>query len=235
MSGLEVIDEHVVLDILSSTVRLVGSLLPSNIEVVLHDLRNPECSVVEISSSSITGRKKGDSVISGARRDPAFANLMELSFEPITYVLNYETQDNLGNPMRSSSVIYRNEQGMPFAALCINADYQQIDTAIAIIQQLTATEVSPAPKTEQQVIMSEPTSDNIEALLQEIINVAMEQNPGSNRTAIKKANLVAVQQMQERGIFIIKGGVEKAAKALGVSRYTVYNYLDELKAQNNVE
>ena len=235
MPSLEVIDENIVLDILSSTVRLVGSLLPNNIEVVLHDLRNPECSVVEISSPSITGRKKGDSVISGARRDPAFANLMEFSSEPITYVLNYETQDSAGNPLRSSSAIYRNAQGIPFAALCINADYQQIDKAIALIQQLTASELNPTSKKEQQVIMSEPTPDNIDALLQEIIDIAIEQNPGSNRPAIKKANLVAVQRMQERGIFIIKGGVEKAAKALGVSRYTVYNYLDELKAQNEGE
>ena len=100
---------------------------------------------------------------------------------------------------------------------------------------MTASELNPTFKKEQQVIISEPTPDNIDALLQEIIDIAMEQNPGSNRPAIKKANLVAVQRMQERGIFIIKGGVEKAAKALGVSRYTVYNYLDELKAQNEGE
>ena len=61
MPSLEVIDEHIVLDILSSTVRLVGSLLPNNIEVVLHDLRNPECSVVEISSPSITKKSKSGS------------------------------------------------------------------------------------------------------------------------------------------------------------------------------
>ena len=37
--------------------------------------------------------------------------------------------------------------------------------------------------------------------------------------------------MQERGIFIVKGGIEKAAAALGVTRYTVYNYLEEIRKQ----
>ncbi|RBH49962.1 hypothetical protein C3F00_035265, partial [Pseudomonas sp. MWU13-2860] len=39
----------------------------------------------------------------------------------------------------------------------------------------------------------------------------------------------AVAQMLEQGLFIVKGGVERAAEALGVSRYTVYNYLDEIR------
>jgi len=50
----------------------------------------------------------------------------------------------------------------------------------------------------------------------------------------KKAKLEAVRQMQDRGIFIVKGGVEKAAKALGVTRYTIYNYLEEIRQSQNV-
>lgn len=30
-------------------------------------------------------------------------------------------------------------------------------------------------------------------------------------------------------MFIVKGGIEKAAAALGVTRYTIYNYLDEIR------
>ena len=45
----------------------------------------------------------------------------------------------------------------------------------------------------------------------------------------KKAKVEAVRVMQERGLFIVKGGVEKAASALGVTRYTIYNYLEQLR------
>jgi predicted transcriptional regulator YheO len=49
----------------------------------------------------------------------------------------------------------------------------------------------------------------------------------------KQAKVEAVRVMQERGLFIVKGGVEKAAAALGVSRYTVYNYLEQLRGETS--
>jgi hypothetical protein len=37
--------------------------------------------------------------------------------------------------------------------------------------------------------------------------------------------------MFDRGLFIVEGGVEKAAEALGVTRFTIYNYLDAAKSR----
>lgn len=68
--------------------------------------------------------------------------------------------------------------------------------------------------------------------MKEIISNATELSPGSRGAEAKKVKLLAVQKMQERSIFLIKGGVEKAAEALGVTRYTIYNYLEELKKMN---
>ena len=48
----------------------------------------------------------------------------------------------------------------------------------------------------------------------------------------KQAKVEAVRVMQERGLFIVKGGVEKAAAALGVTRYTIYNYLEQLRGEH---
>lgn len=36
----------------------------------------------------------------------------------------------------------------------------------------------------------------------------------------------AVRMLEERGAFTIRKGVEKVADALGVSRFTIYNYLN---------
>jgi len=41
--------------------------------------------------------------------------------------------------------------------------------------------------------------------------------------------MLAVDQMRQRGIFLIRSSVDMVAKGLGVSRFTIYNYLDELK------
>ena len=36
-----------------------------------------------------------------------------------------------------------------------------------------------------------------------------------------------VKDLESRGFFLIKESVELAARTLGVSRYTIYNYLNE--------
>ncbi|MNE73681.1 hypothetical protein D3C80_1697050 [compost metagenome] len=61
----------------------------------------------------------------------------------------------------------------------------------------------------------------------EIIQVAC---PGGVVGMKKSQKLEAVRQMQDRGLFIVKGGIEKAAAALGVTRYTIYNYLEQIRA-----
>ncbi|WP_225845984.1 helix-turn-helix domain-containing protein [Streptomyces sp. HPF1205] len=45
----------------------------------------------------------------------------------------------------------------------------------------------------------------------------------------EKQNVVRV--LEERGAFTVRHGVETAAAALGVSRFTVYNYLNRENAQ----
>jgi predicted transcriptional regulator YheO len=67
------------------------------------------------------------------------------------------------------------------------------------------------------------------ALMAGIIQDAL-QRSGQGRMT-KQAKVEAVRVMQERGLFIVKGGVEKAAEALGVTRYTVYNYLEQLRGE----
>jgi predicted transcriptional regulator YheO len=39
----------------------------------------------------------------------------------------------------------------------------------------------------------------------------------------------AVRHMSRRGLFLIRSSVDMVAANLGVSRFTIYNYLDELK------
>lgn len=213
--------------ILSATVRALGSVLANNSEVVLHDLRHPASSIAEIVNPQVTGRKKGDSVLSGMRTDPAFINVMEIKNEPVSLLLDYETFSHEGKPLRSSTVLYRDQAGRPFAALCINVDNSVIEQAITLLQSFSGIKAQisapPPPDT-----ATEHHHDSIENLMHEIIGSTTAASPGNSRNDMKRANLMAVKSMQEKGIFLIKGGVEKAAAALGVTRYTIYNYLDEL-------
>ena len=47
----------------------------------------------------------------------------------------------------------------------------------------------------------------------------------------KEDNLRVVGMVDEKGGFMIKGAIDQLAHSLNVSRYTIYNYLEELKAK----
>ncbi|HHO8472790.1 helix-turn-helix transcriptional regulator [Klebsiella pneumoniae] len=218
--------------ILSAAVRVIGSVVSCNAEVVLHDLRKPEYSIAEIVNADVTGRKRGDSVLAGMRTDRAFISAMEERNEPVSLLLDYVTYTRDGKPLRSSTAIYRDRNNKPFAALCINVDNAGIEDALRVLMSLSGITDSSQIHTQPDPQADNGTG-NIEDLMREIIGTTTALNPGSSRTDTKRANLIAVKNMQEKGIFLIKGGVEKAATALGVTRYTIYNYLDELKSGND--
>ncbi|OLU26445.1 transcriptional regulator [Pseudomonas sp. PA27(2017)] len=219
-----------VLELLANTVVAIGSVLPRNTELVLHDLRKPEYSIAEIANGHVSGRQKGDSVLAGMRADKGFACALEEGHQAVSLLLDYPTLSSDGSALRSSTAFYRDDNGRAFAALCINVSNEGLLDAINLLQNLIGKSAMPITVSARALASSgEPGHGNIEDLMLEIIRSATEQIPGNGRTSTKRANLLAVQQMQEKGIFLIKGGVDKAAKALGVTRYTVYNYLDELK------
>ena len=51
----------------------------------------------------------------------------------------------------------------------------------------------------------------------------------------KRDKIVVVRELDERGVFLIRGAVSTVARVLGVSRYTIYNYLEEMKGQQDGE
>jgi predicted transcriptional regulator YheO len=46
----------------------------------------------------------------------------------------------------------------------------------------------------------------------------------------KRHKLAVVDELKQRGFFLIRDSVEFAANALQVTRFTIYNYLNELEA-----
>ena len=45
----------------------------------------------------------------------------------------------------------------------------------------------------------------------------------------KQKNKLVVSELREKGIFDVKGAIDLVAQEIGVSRYTIYNYIREAK------
>ncbi|WP_286788892.1 MULTISPECIES: transcriptional regulator [unclassified Pseudomonas] len=228
-AGAQPLNEHdLAFNILQSTVHLLGNAVGQHIEIVLHDLRRPEHSIVAIVNGHITGRIVGESVLGGPQKDLGFRVVAEALSKPSAsetaplIIENYLTLAPGGRQLRSSTAVYRDSYGQPFASLCINSDLSNIAAAHACLGSLLGLSAASEQNREHPKGMDQ--------LMAEIIQAACP----SGALRMKKAQKIeAVREMEDRGLFIVKGGVEKAADALGVTRYTIYNYLEQIRAAHS--
>lgn len=216
-------ERHLTLTVLKAALQALGSVAPRNLEILLHDLDNPEHSVIAIVNGHLSGRRVGSPILAAPEQDQGFKALMHAGrtqdgCEPVV-LPDYPTTLK-GRTLRSATAIFRDSGGHPFASLCVNTDITGLDAAMTFLQHfqpLGALPDTPPPReaADMTLLMSEIIQDSL-------------QRSGRGRMN-KQAKVEAVRVMQERGLFIVKGGVEKAADALGVTRYTIYNYLEQLR------
>lgn len=218
-----------VMSALHPIVQMLGTIVGPNIEIVLHDMMQPESSVVAIANGHISNRAVGSSIINGPKYDKGFAaakhELSERGTAEHSIIQDYVTVTNNGQQLKSATVIFRDAAGDPFATLCLNADMSMFHMAHAWLERLLQqkVEVAPAPRSE------EPEMDT---LMKEIISDAVHTFNKPVTSMTKEEKIHAVQEMLQRGLFMVRGGVERAAAALHVSRFTIYNYQEELRRRD---
>ncbi|MDH0867341.1 PAS domain-containing protein [Mitsuaria sp. GD03876] len=224
-----VAERDTVMKALPPVVRMLGTIVGPNIEIVLHDLMRPEHSIVAIANGHISNRTVGSSIIAGPKGDKAFVEtkkqLTERGEAEHSIIDNYATETDGGLRLRSSTVVFRDANGDPFAALCLNADMTMFQAAHHWLGQFLA----PLAQQDEGVAAPRPAMDT---LMAEIIDEAVRRLGKPVSLMNKEEKTQAVQAMLKRGLFIVKGGVERAAAALGVSRFTVYNYLEAIRQRD---
>jgi predicted transcriptional regulator YheO len=94
------------------------AIIGENCEIVIHDLSDPEKSVVAIENGQLTGRNVGDSL------DELGVQLLRQP--PGKDLINYRTATRSGKVLCSSSVFLRDETGEIFGAFCINYDISMV-------------------------------------------------------------------------------------------------------------
>lgn len=216
---------------LKPVVQMLGAMVGPNVEVLLHDMTQPERSILAIENGHISNRDVGGSIISGPRDDVGFYEAQrQLSVKgkgQHSVMIDYPTVTDGGLRLRSSTVLFRDSLGEPYAALCLNADMTMFEATHAWLEGFLRLQSRP-PKA------SAPQPD-MDTLMQEIISDAVRRLGKPVSMMNKDEKTQAVQAMLNRGLFIVKGGVELAAKALGVTRFTIYNYMEALREKGGAD
>jgi predicted transcriptional regulator YheO len=217
------VDGQRLVQIFRALVEPIARALPSSTEVVLHDLSLVPNSIVAI-HGSVTGRAVGD--------PPTDVLLRQVSQGFDDYNLDYESTLPDGRRMRSSTMLIRDIDGNPAAALCIHTDLSSWLAVDQLVSQMirgsgAAAEptATPAPTTAGEVFPRD-----VDELAAHLIHEAIGDSGVPVASMKKKHKLAVVEELQARGVFLLRDAVEMVAEALSVSKFTIYNYLNELSA-----
>lgn len=195
---------------------IIAGTFGNSCEVVVHDLSQPESSAVYVANGQVTGRQVGQSFDHLVRQVLLNKNFKD---DRVTNYL-FETQD--GKKIKSSSALIRDEAGEVIGMICINCDI----TASRIMQeQLT----SFLCIRDQEPVAEKDVDQDVMAVIDELILKIIGTTDVKNLT--RKKSVEIVKFMDEKGIFLVKGAIDKVAALMGVSRVTIYSYLDEAKGR----
>ncbi|MGC9501743.1 helix-turn-helix transcriptional regulator [Streptomyces sp. WG7] len=185
-------------------------------EVVLHDYRRPERSVVAV-AGSVTGRTVGGAMSEIGMR--VLARGDEARDE-----LNYVTRTGDGILLKSSTMVLRDSTGAVFGALCVNLDVTAVDRAQALLGALAGAAGTPAdpPAT--------AFGDDIDAVVDAIVDAHPLRRDRSWAALDRAQRLELFRDLDGRGVFAVRRSVEQVAARLGISRASAYSYLSQARA-----
>jgi predicted transcriptional regulator YheO len=184
------------------------------VEAVVHDYRKPKSGVVAIFGGHITGRRVGDPLTELGK--------YRLRGRPVDDdLVGYASESSSGRKMKSASLALRLPDGELFGALCFNVDLAIIGEVRELLMTFTtcASETH-VPKIENFRSRA-PREEVSAAIFQEMRtrNITVKQLTQQDREAIVKA-------LAQQGFLSRRGAVTTIARTLGITRPTVYRYVN---------
>lgn len=184
-------------------------------EVIIHDLtsKDMEHTIVHIENGHVTNRKLGDG--------PSAVVLETLHKHPedIKDHYAYQIKTSDGKVLKSTTTFVKGDDGKVHYIIAINYDISALLMIDASLQSLMHVE-------EQK--KDEPTTivGNVHDLLDSLIeqSVSLVGKPAALMN--KEEKVKAIQFLNDAGAFLITKSGDKVAKYFGISKFTLYSYID---------
>jgi len=208
-------EDRAVLHSLEPVVDAVAVMFGEHCEVLLHSLEDLSNSVVKIANGHVTGRSVGSPVT-----DLAIKTLKNAEQTDSDVVGAYYSTTRDGRKLRSVTALIRNGS-KPIGLLCVNMDMSA--PLLDILRTFVPGSVPADEDSPEHFVMS------TDELVHKSVETAITEMNKERQVSPASKNKRVVGELFKQGIFDVKGAVDIVARELGVSRYTIYNYLREIR------
>lgn len=182
--------------------------------------KGTDSTIVAIENGHVTGRKVGD----GASQ-VALEQTLQADSQPLDR-LCYLTKTPDGKILKSSTMYIRGKNGKVAAILGVNYDISALLMVEGAVHELTAAQNDTGTGEPQKIV-------NVNDLLDELIeqSVALVGKPVALMN--KEDKMRAVGFLSQSGAFLVTKSGDKIAKFFGISKYTLYSYIDKQEGKHH--
>ncbi len=203
-----------ILDLLKRLAKAVSAQFGENCEVVVHDLTSgdPENTIAAIENGHVSNRSvgQGSSHIALEAMKSGAKNL------PDQY--DYLTQTGDGRILRSGTVYINDENGKPVGIFSINYDLTGLMMAKTAIDGLVTRDKAARDP--------ERIPNNVNELLDDLIEQSVKLIGKPVAMMNKDDKVRAIRYLNDAGAMLITKSGDKISSFYGISKYTLYSYLD---------
>jgi len=180
-------------------------------ETVIHEIDNGELKLVYIRNGNVTGRSVGDPT--SLLGDRAYIKKVYAGKD----LINFKAETKEGKLVKSTTV-HMKSKNLHYT-LGVNFDY----TMLSLLGKTLEDIIKTGP--EFETILSARQEISVEDIFQECLDII------AIPVAYMKKNdkYKLVEMLEQKALFSIQGSVPFVAEKLGVSRYTIYNYLRAIR------
>ena len=195
----------------------LASQFGQNCEIVIHDLtvNNLEKSVAHIENGHVTGRHIGDGpshVVLEAQGKDA---------DSLADRYGYLTRTKDGRILKSSTIYIRNDEHKIDYIFSINYDITSLLAIDSAVKSLVAAEESSKKDKEPERI-----TQNVNDLLEDLIEQSVSLIGKPVALMSKDEKVAAIRFLNDAGAFLITKSGDKVSRYFGISKYTLYSYID---------
>lgn len=208
------------LEFLKSLAKGISSVFGDRCEVVIHDFSDLKKSLVYI-GGDVTNRALGSPI-----PDMLYRLLKEYGDDaPNKFGYKSTTED--GKILKCSTTMVRDDEGKVVGCLCINfnvTDFTFLTNAFNDFTFITQ-EAYPRNGSSKNGIQT-----SFAESMESAIDFAITEHGKVPAMMDKSDKISIIQKLDKDGVFTIKGSVDYMARVLGASRYTIYNYLKQIRS-----